>query len=57
MFTSDEIIRDINNECHAYISDHDTIIVKGDLEIPKEENFLAEFLLYRYSSIQNGLDV
>ena len=33
LFTSDDIESDIKHERHAYISDHDTIIVKVDLEI------------------------
>ena len=38
LFSSDDIVCDIKHERHAHISDHDTVIVKLDLEIPKDDN-------------------
>ena len=33
LFTRDDIVSNIEHERHAYISDHDTLIVKVDLEV------------------------
>ena len=38
LFTSDEIVCDMRHERHAHISDHDTVTLKMDLEIPKDDN-------------------
>ena len=38
LFTSEDIISNIVHKKHGYISDHDTLIVQVDLEVPKDDN-------------------
>ena len=37
MLTNEEVVCEIVNERYENISDHDTIVMKVDLEVPKEE--------------------